>query len=103
MCTEVRRAEWAKTEKILIRIEPQADATVEEPDANRQRPGRRSASSRPAGRAGYRFPVRCHPVGRLAYRSRGLARPAWLAPNSERLADRRAGASPRTAPGQSCP
>src|SRR5215469_11161642 len=82
---------------------PQADATMEEPDANRRRPGRRSASSRPAGRAGYQFRVRYPPVGRLAWRSRGLARPARLAPDSERLADRSAGALPRTAPGQASP
>src|SRR5262249_36201981 len=82
---------------------PQADATMEEPDANRQRPGRRSASIRPASRAAYQFPVRNPPVGRLARRSRGLARPARLAPGSERLAGPRAGALPRTAPGQASP
>src|ERR1035438_4378731 len=48
---------------MLFRIEPQADATVEEPDANTQRPGRRSASSRPGGRAGCRLPARRHPAG----------------------------------------
>src|SRR5262249_59749898 len=65
---------------------PQADATMEEPDANRQRPGRRSASIRPASRAAYQFPVRNPPVGRLAWRSRGLARPAPPAPGPERPA-----------------
>src|SRR5690242_21664860 len=81
----------------------QADATMEEPDANGQRPGRRSDTSQLVGRAGCQFPVRTPPAGCLAWRSRGLARPARLAPDSERLADRGAGAIPRTAPGQGSP
>src|SRR6266496_3881284 len=55
--------------------EPQAGATTEEPYANGQRPGRRSASSRSGSRAGCWPPVRHHPVGHLAQRYRGLGRP----------------------------
>lgn len=62
---------------------------------------RRPVDSRPAGRADYQFTVLPRPAGRMAQRSRDLARPSRLAPNSERPADGGAGTIPRAASGRS--